>query len=151
MKKLNGGGGDGLPIVAYYQFAEPEEPNDKVRVLKKGDKIVGVYEHTFVQKVDSIEYRNHLIRTAEGKVTIKGSTGLNNTLANIEKMTPVLIEYMGKGKKKPGRKPPHLFDVYGLTDQELSELQGPAAKKTTPKPAPEEEQEAQEDEEDLVF
>lgn len=106
---------DTTPVAVYYQFKEPEKPHPKVKVLKKGQKFTGTYLHTF--KDDAGEYQTHLFQTnEEGKITLKGCTGLNKDLATLSRNTPVEVTYLGVGKKKPGRRAPYRFEVLADTD-----------------------------------
>ena len=97
---------DNDPIVAYFQMKQPEKPHPKVKVLKKGQKLTGTYEHTFVDG----KYSNHLIKTDKGKITIKGCKALAG-LATLAKGTYVEITYKGEGVAKKGNKAPYLFTV----------------------------------------
>lgn len=107
MIKISGGGRE--PIDTYYQFKPAEHP--KVKVLAKGQEIVGVFEYTHVEGM----YKNHIIKTEnEGKVQVKGCFSLNTRLETLSVGARVKIVYLGKGKAKPNKLPPYLFEVYLL-------------------------------------
>ena len=114
MKKLSTGGfeKDESPINWYYQFKKPETPHEKVKVLKKGQKITGEYLHTFAGEAGM--FVNHLIKSdTEGKITIKGCTSLNRALSQLSRGDKVEIVYLGTGEAQKGRRAPYLFDVFG--------------------------------------
>jgi hypothetical protein len=109
-------GVDSDPINFYYQYKKPDKPHDKVKVMTKGQEWRGVYQFTFVD--EEYQSKTHLIKTEnEGKITIKGSTGLNNSLSTLGVGKEVRIVYLGTGKRKPGRKPPYLFDVFEVLEE----------------------------------
>lgn len=139
MKTLSNG--DSEPVIAYYQMKKPDVEHPKVRVLKKGDKLAGIYQHTFIDG----EYKSHLIRTEEGKVTIKGCTSLNDNFAKTAKGTYVEVTYKGLGPKKAGRKAAYLFQ-FDVEDT------GAGSTSTAPEAdADESEDNDEEAEEELVF
>jgi hypothetical protein len=119
---------DSEPINFYYQYKKPDKPHDKVKVITKGQQWKGVYQYMFVDE----EYENsktHLLRTeAEGKITIKGATSLNNKLASLGFGKEVRIVYLGTGKRKPGRKPPYLFDVFEVLPEDAPKAKLSSAK-----------------------
>jgi hypothetical protein len=133
-KRLGKSGGfDDSPINTFYQMKEPETPHEKVKVLQKGQELIGRYSHTFVDG----DYRTHLFTSkSEGKFTVKGCASLNNAIAEANKGDTLRIVYSGKGAKpaKPGRKAPFLFEVF-LTTEELDEAptQATTSKTTTAK------------------
>lgn len=101
---------DSSPINVYYRPTKPKTDHPKVKVLKKGQMISGVYEHTFVDKEFNTE--TFLINTeTEGKITLKGGRGLSADMAGIPRGTYVEITFQGLGKAKPGKRPPFLFEV----------------------------------------
>lgn len=126
------------PVKTYYQFNAPETPNPKynVKVIQKGQEISGKYVDVIFDKEFNPEKptQTHVIETFnEGKVTIKGCTSLNVALAEIGIGNLTSIVYQGKGKpSKPGRKPPYLFDVYPLEDDEDSTLASAIKTNTSP-------------------
>lgn len=143
------------PLVAYYQFNEPTTPNDKVRVLSKGEEIVGLYQHTFMQKdPESGELRPnaHVVDTKEGPVTVKACKSINDFFADLAKGSRIKIVYQGKGKKNPKfplRKPAHLFDVY--LDETVSPAPAAKAAKTTKPPVDDQDDAQEEFDEEQAF
>lgn len=121
--KTKVGGVDKSPIVAYYQFEEHDHP--KVRVLQKGDSVIGRYDHRFTnENDDGFTFTSNLLMTAEGKVTIKGGVILNGALDKAGKGAIVEATYTGLGKKQQGKRRAYLFDVVVLTDDDIpSDLQ----------------------------
>lgn len=109
---------DKSPVNIYYQMKEPKTPHKKVKVLKKGQEIIGSYEHTFKDtKYDPDNPpQTHLFKTEkEGKVTIQGCKLLNEQVAQLKRGDLVRVVYSGQGVSKiKSRKPPFLFDVYLL-------------------------------------
>lgn len=111
------------PTVRYYQYVPAD--HEKVHELKKGQVILGKYQHTFVED----NFQTHLIEETDvGNVTIKGCSSINEALnpggVKIPRNTKVRITYLGKGKKNPKfptRRPPFLFDIVAIDDDVTEE------------------------------
>lgn len=119
LKKLtNGGGGDFPPTVAYYQYNKSEKPNPKIKILKKGDSFKGKFLRTFVDG----DFRTHLFEIeGQGRVTIKGAKMLNDALLQCPTGTYVELKFHGQGTvQKAGRRPAHLWDVFGEISESLA-------------------------------
>jgi len=124
---------DDSPIVTYYQFKAIDEEKaeeliaagkgdllKKIKVMKKGNEIVGSFLHTFEKEftekdgTKKMTKTNHLFITKDGKISIKGCTNLNKGLDGLAVGDKVKIVYLGKGKAAPGRTAPYMFDVFDV-------------------------------------
>lgn len=112
------------PVQTYYNFKTPEKPHPKVKVLEKGQKFIGSFQHTFVEDMPAEDgkvqqKKTHLIYDDTlGALTIPGCKSINDALLTVKRGTRVEIEFLGKGKKnpkKPMRKAPYLFEVWDIS------------------------------------
>lgn len=109
------------PTSIYYEYVAKENQHEKVKILVKGQKFLGTFQHTFKDTEFDKDKppQKHLIDTqAEGQIQIKGCTSLNMRLEGMKRGTPIEIVFLGKGKPaKKSQRPPYLFKVYDLTDE----------------------------------
>lgn len=106
-------GGAGEPIVAFYRFTASKTPNEKSRVISKGDIFEGTYEGKFESKTYPGQY-THKIRTAEGLIGLPGASQLNTRLGGVPNGAKVQVVYNGKNTIQGGKyagKEAHSFQV----------------------------------------
>ena len=104
-----------VPLKAAYQYAKSEGAPDWVKVLKPGTQIMGTYTGTYTNPETS--QKTHYFDSTEGRISVSGRTVLNNAIAKAKPGDSLRVTYKGLGKRVPGRKPPHLFDVTRLTNE----------------------------------
>lgn len=138
MEKLGGGSTtEREPILAYYKFKEPNPEYPKEKQFKKGDSFKGTYQHTFIKTTDDgYVYKDHLIKDeSKGQLTLANCTALSD-LEGLARGTYVEIEYLGKGKAKPGKRPPYLFSVSVDKSGTVEKAPAPKNKKMATKEIP---------------
>lgn len=138
---------DQTPITTYFQFEPAKTAHEKVKVLKKGQEIRGEYQHTFIN--EEFDTQTHLFKLDTGeKVTVRGCTSLNTALDTLSKGANVRLVFLGKGKAKPGRRPPWIFDVFETVSDDAEDAPVTTkAQKSKAAPAPEVEEDLADDEE----
>lgn len=107
------GGRNGEEILAFYRFSEPRTPNEKSRVLRKGEVFEGTYDGSFESKMYAGQF-THKIKTAEGLIGLPSCAQLNTYLGRVPKGAQVQVVYNGKNTIESGKyagKQAHSFQV----------------------------------------
>ena|ERR1700677_1078293 len=111
--KKVGGSGELEPIALYYRTSAPKKPGSTaIKVLSKGDTIIGTYEGSFTAENSKYKTPTHKVRV-DGKLhAFGGSTLLNNGFKEATIGKGVKIVYGGTAPNKRGGNDTQLFSVF---------------------------------------